>query len=1508
MSRRRSGILLSAVATALPVGALAQVKAFPEAEGFGRFATGARGNLASAGVYHVTNLNDSGAGSFRDAVSQPNRFVVFDISGVVRLSSAVSVANNVTIAGQTAPGGGITLYGAKVSYTGADNTITRYLRVRKGTTTGRDDAVSLAEGSNMIFDHMSVTWGNDETFSLNPSTGATINNITIQNTIVGQGLDNVNHSAGGLVQPNGSVSLLRNLFIDNETRNPKAKGNVQFVNNVVYNWTTAAYILGGDSDGNHSANAQGNYFIQGPLAGSPAFTGGNLDYHLYAHQNYYDPNRNGVLDGVELTQADYGTVDWLTTPNAYPTVNIDSPQDAYARVVNRVGPSQYRDEIDVRLIAELSSLGTLGQIVVDENTMYPAYPGSLPSPPRPTDTDNDAIPDGWEITHGLDPNNANDWKSIGLTGYTRLEEYLNELVSSHPDKTWNAPGGAWPTGADWTGGTPVWDDDAFVHGQGPGTGGAVAVSSPGAKAFRLYVGGNGDAAIGETVAVVAGGALEVMDTIQVGHQNAATLSIASGGAVQSSAVVLGSGSLTGGTTQSGNLLINGGTLKTGFIGHAGGAGTFILNGGTLQSSTGGTFAAPAAVGSAGANLNSAGFTSTFSGAIGGTGTLTKWGSGVVNLSGSNTFTGGIVLRQGAIGVSTSNNLGPAGNPIMFLGGSLRINGTSLTNIDSRVVNWSSFNGGIDVASAAHTFTIASNITGPGSITKEGAGVLLLTGTNSHAGGTVLKAGRLAVASSPNLGGAGSSIGFQGGWLRILGTAMPNLNAHAVNWSSFNGGFDIADASHTFTITQTIGGGGGLTKEGPGTLVLAAANTFTGNTIINAGVLRMGHPQALQFSTLNFPTGGGTLDLNGHSLSIGGIAGGGGFDLAGGTLTVGSNNLSTTFSGVISDSIGGGRLLKVGTGNLTLTGSSSTALVIVAQQGGIGFTTNVPATGASPFGATNTGVLLNGGRLARTSSGGAAWDRLFTLGPGGGTLEGSTGYARFNSTGTVPFSGAGNTTLTLSGSQIDNEFKFRLVDPVGGKLAVNKVGSGRWIVSPASALTYSGDTTISAGTFILNSGDNVLPFGAGKGNVTISGGAQLELNGRSVRINGLNGAGNLNHRGSTTETLEIGNGDAGGNFSGSITDAGTINLVKTGAGVQVLSGNNTYAGTTLIDGGALQFNSTSSIGGTGQSVTINANAAAAAGFAINQAFLGRMSAASGGVVALAVNSANALDLAGLNVSLGALGAATFTGVLVPSGSTYRLGGGGGALTLPNAGALTAARSLHVAGAGTVALRGSNVFTGPTTVSAPAGLILGHARALGGGTIAINAGATVVLSPNLAGTVPTPSLTIAPGGMLELADNRMLVDYTTDSPLDGLRAAVIDGRIGTLLALTDPRVSVGYAEASDIPGGAFGDIVPDSTAVLLRPTLRGDADLNGVADLGDFARLASSFNQPGSWSRGDFNHDRAIGIADFSLLAAHFNLAVPAMPAGATVPEPSGAATTLLLTGLAARRTRGARRRP
>ena len=146
-------LILSVFAFTLSAAASAQQLAFPGAEGFGRFATGGRGGK----VYHVTNLNDTGSGSFRDAVSSPNRIVVFDVAGVIRLKSRVPVSKNIYIAGQTAPGEGITLYGNGLSFSGASNTICRYLRVRMGVVGDSGaDALGIANGENIIFDHCSV--------------------------------------------------------------------------------------------------------------------------------------------------------------------------------------------------------------------------------------------------------------------------------------------------------------------------------------------------------------------------------------------------------------------------------------------------------------------------------------------------------------------------------------------------------------------------------------------------------------------------------------------------------------------------------------------------------------------------------------------------------------------------------------------------------------------------------------------------------------------------------------------------------------------------------------------------------------------------------------------------------------------------------------------------------------------------------------------------------------------------------------------------------------------------------------------------------------------------------------------------------------------------------------------------------------------------------------------------------------------------------------------------------
>ena len=156
-------LLLMALLHTLTITGQKQL-AFPGAEGWGRYATGGRYGT----VYHVTNLNDSGSGSLRDAVSQPNRIVVFDVCGVINIKSRMSFSANLYVAGQTAPGEGVIVYGDGVTFSSADNIIVRYMKFRMGKNgSSGKDAAGIANGTNMIFDHCSIAWGLDETFSIN---------------------------------------------------------------------------------------------------------------------------------------------------------------------------------------------------------------------------------------------------------------------------------------------------------------------------------------------------------------------------------------------------------------------------------------------------------------------------------------------------------------------------------------------------------------------------------------------------------------------------------------------------------------------------------------------------------------------------------------------------------------------------------------------------------------------------------------------------------------------------------------------------------------------------------------------------------------------------------------------------------------------------------------------------------------------------------------------------------------------------------------------------------------------------------------------------------------------------------------------------------------------------------------------------------------------------------------------------------------------------------------------
>lgn len=401
----------------------AQQLAFPEAQGWGRYATGGRKGT----VYHVTNLNDSGEGSLRDAVSKKNRIVVFDVAGVINLNSRLTFASDLYVAGQSAPGEGITVYGNGVSFSGATNSIIRYMRFRMGV--GGDngkDCAGIANGTNMIFDHCSFAWGRDETFSINPDGKGDLHSVTIQNCVVGQGL--MSHSAGGLMQAD-KISLIGNFYCDNSTRNNKVKGKNQYVGNVVYNWKDGAYIMGGDSEGQSYCNIQGNLFINGPAGGGDAFTGGNGNFHCYVKDNYQDSNRNGVLDEIVVTK--FSGSDVVTKPYDYPLIESIPTPSILINGLKTVGASYpLRDYTDYYMVDEVMSFGKEGALISNEGSLPYGTPNTWKvwKGTNKVDSDKDGMPDAYEVECGFDPQ-KNDAMELMSDGYTKIEHYLNTLIN-----------------------------------------------------------------------------------------------------------------------------------------------------------------------------------------------------------------------------------------------------------------------------------------------------------------------------------------------------------------------------------------------------------------------------------------------------------------------------------------------------------------------------------------------------------------------------------------------------------------------------------------------------------------------------------------------------------------------------------------------------------------------------------------------------------------------------------------------------------------------------------------------------------------------------------------------------------------------------------------------------------------------------------------------------------------------------------------------------------------------
>ena len=489
--------------TVASLTALAQAPAFPGAEGHGRYVTGGRGGT----VVHVTNLNDSGTGSCRSAVSSKNRIVVFDVAGVIALQSDVTIKDNVTILGQTAPYPGITLRYYTVR-PGANNII-RFIRIRRGQEKDVNDGADATwqrEKNGIILDHCSFSWSIDEVASFYDN-----NNFTMQWCTIGESLVDAGHGKGahgyGGIWGGKLASFHHNMILHVANRSPRFNGarynwagytgnslydqyqwenavqaeNVDFRNCVVYN---ANGCYGGPGGG--QINMVGNYYKSGPAATidrlttvSIANSGNagndqtfwNMTSRYYLENNLIDGNSAGwgkmkYDSGIPSSNGKYYTKDpnhyyggnltytkisgvdclpiQLDAPAPAGEITTHSAATAFEKVLSYGGASLYRDEVDERYMNEArnktatytgSVTGKKGLIdVVADCNGYTE--DNFPTGRRESDfdTDNDGMPDEWEVANGLNPNNAADGKLYTLDTekgwYTNLEVYANSLVEN----------------------------------------------------------------------------------------------------------------------------------------------------------------------------------------------------------------------------------------------------------------------------------------------------------------------------------------------------------------------------------------------------------------------------------------------------------------------------------------------------------------------------------------------------------------------------------------------------------------------------------------------------------------------------------------------------------------------------------------------------------------------------------------------------------------------------------------------------------------------------------------------------------------------------------------------------------------------------------------------------------------------------------------------------------------------------------------------------------------------
>lgn len=435
--------------------------AFPGAEGYGKYTWGGRGGR----VFVVTNLNDSGPGSLREAVeAEGARIVTFAVDGTIELKSHLRIKNDsITIAGQSAPGQGVCLKDYPL-IVDASQVIVRYLRVRVGDR-HQLDSDGLGGGrygqKNVILDHLSVSWSIDECLSIYKT-----ENLTVQWCLVAHSLNASVHTKGshgfGGIWGGYKATFHHNLLANHASRNPRFSSVdgtkwVDYRNNVVYNWGFKAayggghhgeinmvknYYKPGPASQHHrlldvAEDGTGRYYVAGNvMAGDQAVTRDNrigvrdcAGKPYILHRKSAAPD-SGISPEARPERGEETSTCLVEQPFPYAAISEDEPDQAYRRVLKSVGCSFQRDSYDKEVLRQMKKgIGTFGvNGIINSPDDVGGWP-VLKTGKAPLDSDGDGMPDAWERRHGLNPDDPSDATVYTLDGkYTNIEVYLNALV------------------------------------------------------------------------------------------------------------------------------------------------------------------------------------------------------------------------------------------------------------------------------------------------------------------------------------------------------------------------------------------------------------------------------------------------------------------------------------------------------------------------------------------------------------------------------------------------------------------------------------------------------------------------------------------------------------------------------------------------------------------------------------------------------------------------------------------------------------------------------------------------------------------------------------------------------------------------------------------------------------------------------------------------------------------------------------------------------------------------